>query len=86
MARKHAKIMLGKFMTSSSHSGTERCARVSLHSDTGWHNPIGSICEVPGGYEYGYVGSVGGRPIHGPRKTKASAILGVVKGYKAWIG
>jgi hypothetical protein len=56
---------------------------VKLKGTTQWDNPIGRICEAPGGYEYSYVGT---RALLGPRRTKAAAILGVVKGYKAWIG
>jgi hypothetical protein len=86
MARKHAKILLGRFETAHTHEGTSRCAVVKLKGTTQWDNPIGRICEAPGGYEYGYVGSAGGRAIHGPKKTKAAAIRSVVKGYKSWIG
>jgi hypothetical protein len=46
--------------------------------------PIGRICQVSGGYEYSSVGA--SRAMHGPKKTKASAVLAVVKSYKSWIG
>lgn len=87
MARKHAKIMLDQFMTVHDHFGTTRCAVVKVkgESDFGKKHgiPIGKICQVPGGYEYGYAGF---RPIYGPKKTKVAAIKAVVKSYKSWIG
>jgi hypothetical protein len=83
MARKNAKIRLDAFSTVHRHGGTERCALVKLTRKSGWHNPIGRICEVPGGYTHSSMTSH--HSMHGPKKTKAAAVRALVKSWRSWV-
>jgi hypothetical protein len=60
------------------------CEQVVLPTTTQYGNPIGSVCAVPGGYDYHSFPSP--QVARGPVKTKAGAVLRVVRDYKSWIG
>jgi hypothetical protein len=60
------------------------CEQVVLPSTIPQGNPIGRVCKVPGGYEYHSFPVL--RVPRGPVKTKAAAVLRVVRDYKSWIG
>lgn len=60
------------------------CEQVVLPTTTQYDNLIGSVCPVPGGYEYHSFPVL--RTPRGPLKTKARAVLAVVRDYKSWIG
>lgn len=60
------------------------CEMVELPGVTRYNNPIGRVCKVPGGYEY--YSPPTPTTNRGPVRTKARAILNVLRDYKSWIG
>ena len=73
---KKKRVKLGPVLNS--------CQSVKLPRATGYDNPIGTICQRPHGWMYHSF------PVphveRGPKRTKAAAILAVVRDYKTWIG
>jgi hypothetical protein len=60
----------------------DNCANVLVRR--GGHDvTIGSVCRIPGGYDYSYVGT---RARLGPVKSAREAVKKTVSGYRSWIG
>ena len=62
---------------------TDKCSMVELPGMYA-KNPIGRVCRVDTGWVYFSFPSI--RTDRGPVRTKARAILSVVRDYKSWIG
>jgi hypothetical protein len=57
---------------------------VKLSRKSGWHNPIGRICETSKGYVH--TSANGAHAMRGPMKTKAAAVKALVKDWRRWVG
>ena len=60
------------------------CHTVIVRGPTQYGNPIGTICKVSDGFTYTSFPSPTTK--RGPKRTKKSAVLAVVKDYQSWIG
>jgi len=49
-----------------------------------WGNPIGTVCKTSSGFTYTSFPSPTTK--RGPKRTKKSAVLSVIKDYQSWIG